>query len=128
MAQVLFAPLSQWLEILKEDFMDLCIIFDKSLPTQRSVPAQSFTEHPASEAAAGFAKIAYAVLVTPEAEYPDLRNIRDNRAFQTIDVQTESGVEIPVLGDYNYITGLFIDVTAERYSYTVSLGKKAVEA
>lgn len=107
--------------------MDLYIYFDKTLATQRSIPAKSFEEHPASDETDGYAKISYSIPITPETEYPDLSGIRDNRRFYTLDVQTESGVETPVVGDYNYITGLYIDTTATKYSYTVNLGKKAVE-
>jgi len=96
--------------------------FDKDLATERTFTATDYIEQFADyrNCRAGYTK-----MISEMSDFPDVSALQENRDFSTLEV-TRDGIVFPLIGDYNRINSINVNVTDVQYSLSLILIKKEV--
>lgn len=93
------------------------VIFDKDTEIERSIPMAFMNEQPMVNKMT----CDIAIKVTKSSDIPDLSQFKDHPTFETIDVVSEDGITLPLMGNYSKITSLYANYSDIEKVYSIGM-------
>lgn len=83
----------------------LKMTFDRGMATQRVLYVDHIYEYPLSRTL----NATYDKEVKSSSDFPDISGFENNPNFTTIELEDETGMQIPVSGSYNFIQDIVLN-------------------
>jgi hypothetical protein len=103
----------------------MLVIFDKGLTSEKTIEMDNMFEYPLDNNM----NLTKEIIIKEGVVIPDYAPLEENFPFTTLNVISGNGIEIPLAGQYNKVTGMSINYfdSEKRYSVNINLGKDTGE-
>ena len=103
----------------------MLVIFNKGLTNEKIIEMDNFFEHPLNNNI----NLTKEIIIKEGVEIPNYAPVQENFPFSTVNIISGNGVEIPLAGKYDKVTGMSINYfdADKRYSVNINLGREADE-
>ena len=100
----------------------MLVIFDKGLMSEKTIEMDNFFEHPLNNNV----NLSREIIIKEGVSIPDYSPVGENFSFTTVNIISSNGIEIPLAGTYNKVTGMSLNYfdADKRYSVNINLGKQ----
>lgn len=100
----------------------MTIIFNKGLTNEKTIEMDNMFEYPLDNNM----NLTKEIFIKEGVVIPNYAPLEENFPFTTLNIISGNGIEIPLAGKYNKVTGMSINYfdADKRYSVNINLGKE----
>lgn len=102
----------------------MLVIFDKGLSSEKTIEMDSMFEYPLNNTV----NLNKEIIIKEGVSIPNYSPVGENFPFTSVSVISGNGIEIPLAGTYNKVTGMSLNYfdADKRYTVSINLGRQEV--